>query len=300
MDALDSMEAVSEQWLEWRTASGRERRPLRAGLTLIGGSDADIPLPEAGADQLHVWDHPPKVVLLGEGEPPEVNGVAAEETALQPGDVIRWHGRTFLFGASSAPEPGQSDREREAGEEDSASPASPPPPLRLSRQAELTEIPAEPSRQRPSKGAAPDGLTKAERTAWRWLKAGMFVELGLADPPVARTWQKSVARGEWDPEAAARDILGRVHFPESDPRLLQRSGRLMRDLLMAPVQRGARGAGRRARGAARSGAAFLIAQVAAIVVYSALLFAFLTLARLQWGWSLDGAVDAVLDLFRSR
>ena len=81
--------------------------------------------------------------------------------------------------------------------------------------------------------------------------------------------------------------------------MLERSGRLLRDLLMAPYQRGMKGAGRRARGAARSGLAFLLAQLIVLLVFTALIGVVLLVVRLRWGWSLDGFLDGLIELVPS-
>jgi hypothetical protein len=127
----------------------------------------------------------------------------------------------------------------------------------------------------------------------------MLFELGLADRAAARRWQEAVLRGEFDPDAAARELEQGASAVPGDPRLLERSGRLLRDLLMAPYQRGLRGAGRRVRGAARSGVAFLVAQVVIVLVFALLFAVVLLVVRLRWGWSVDGFLDRVLDLVPS-
>ena len=49
--------AMGAKWLEWREGDELRRTPLRAGLTLIGGSDADIPHPDSGQDSARFTIH---------------------------------------------------------------------------------------------------------------------------------------------------------------------------------------------------------------------------------------------------
>ena len=139
-------------------------------------------------------------------------------------------------------------------------------------------------------------LEEGEVRAWRRLQAGMLVERGLANRKEAKRWQDAVQRGEFDPDACARDIVGESNVEPDDTRLLERAARLQRDLLMSPLQRGLRGAGRKARGATRNGIAFLISQAMALVVYTLVILVILLLARMQGGFSLDGALDRVLSV----
>ena len=277
---------MGQGWIEWNEGGATRRVPLRAGLTLIGGRDADIDIPGTGEDQLHVWDDPPKVVLLGSGPLPSVGGRQGEELGLAPGDVIAWRGRELRYVVPAAPAATGADPFAEAHVE----------PIEL-------EPGADPGRRAGQAAAAAAGLAlgqplvpgfgKSDSAAWSRIKAGLLVELGIADPQVARTWQAAIARGEFDVEVSTREILRSSHFPESDPRLVQRAGRLARDLMMAPVQSGARGAGRRLRGAAKGGAAFVAAQFIVVGLYTLLLLAALLLARISWGWSIDAFLDRV-------
>ena len=94
-------------WLDiWLDADGpgRARRtPLERGLTRIGGGDAEVPLGVLGADQLHVWNHPPRVLFVGGGPKPTCGGAAFEERALVPGERVQWAGHTLLLGGDEAP-----------------------------------------------------------------------------------------------------------------------------------------------------------------------------------------------------
>ena len=101
-------------------------------------------------------------------------------------------------------------------------------------------------------------------------------------------------RGEWDADTAAREILEGTD--REAPALLERAGRVQRDLLMSAFQRGVRGAARKARGAARGGSAFVVANLVAVSVYSLLVAALAVLVRARYDWSLDSSIDGLLDL----
>jgi len=261
---------MTPAWIEWHDANGRRREALRPGLTVVGGGDADVVVAGAGEDLLHVWDDPPKVVTLGD-EPPEIGGLRTTEASLSPGDVLHWKGLRILY-----------------GEDRDSSPAEPPV---------LQEIPLEPATARPAdRSAARTGLPPEEQRAWSVLRAGLLVELGLADSAAARRWQAAVARGEFDVGLAAAE-LGRAELSsEARQRVADRSARLFRDLVMAPVQRGARGAGRRVRSATKGGVAFVVAQAVTLVVYTVLIGALALIGRVRWGWSFDAFFDRVRDL----
>lgn len=131
---------------------------------------------------------------------------------------------------------------------------------------------------------------EGEERAWRRLSAGLAVELGLADKKVARHWQERVRAGEFDADACAAEILEAGGFEAGDARLVERSARLQRDLVMTPLSRSA---GRKVRRAARGGLAFLVAQLLAIGVYSLLVAIALVLLRLQ-GVAFDPLLDRAL------
>ncbi len=137
----------------------------------------------------------------------------------------------------------------------------------------------------------PEG--NAERAAWRRVRAGILVELGLADRVAAKSWQRAVVERRFRPDACADEILARSAVAGDDARVLQRTGVLLRDLLMAPLGRGARGAGRRARQAVRGGLAFVLAQGLALLVFCLIVAALAVVLRLK-GHSLDGWVDRLL------
>jgi hypothetical protein len=250
--------------LDVDTGQGPERRLLARGLTLVGGDEGDLPLPASGTDRLHVWDQPPKLMFVGVGEPPRVNGRTLEETELKNGDAIEWAGARLVFGTEAAA---------------------------------LEELPLEqPGPRRPATAAAA-GLPSDERVLWQRLHAGLLVELGMADKTAERRWQEAVVRGEFEPDAAARDLLANTQGPSGDPRLRERTARLMRDLVMAPAQRGLRGAGRSARRATRHGLAWLVSQLVVASIFFLMAVVALFVIRARWGWSVDAALDGIRDAF---
>ena len=125
------------------------------------------------------------------------------------------------------------------------------------------------------------------------------MDLGLADRQVARRWQEAVQRRDFDADACARELLAASDVPADDPRLAERASLLQRDLLMSPFQRGLRGAARRTRTATRSGAAYLVANLIAICIYTLVLLAIMLLVRVQYGFSFDQKLDQVIDLVTS-
>src|SRR5690606_5569118 len=109
---------------------------------------------------------------------------------------------------------------------------------------------------------------RAPSRAWHLVRAGLLADLGLADRAAVKRWQDAVVRNEFDADAAARDLSQGAQASEADPRLVERSARLLRDFLMASFQRGVQGAGRRVRNATRTGVAMIVAQLVAVGVYT--------------------------------
>jgi len=138
-------------------------------------------------------------------------------------------------------------------------------------------------------------LSRAEWRVWRRLLAGLWLETGLVDNRVTKRGQSAVIEHEYDPDQFAEEVLETTP-DELDPRIRERAGRLQRDILMQPLQSGARGALRKARGTARGGCALIVAQTLAISVYSLLLIAALFLLRVRYDFSADYWVDWVLEL----
>ncbi len=257
-------------WLEISDARGTRRADLAEGLTRLGSDDCEVAVDGAGADQLHVWDAPPRAIYIGSGEPPRRGGMAFEETALVPGDEVVWRGTTLVY--------------REEVQRSSA-PAA--PTIVSGAGGAAAEL-----------GAAPSGPTThaaldAEARAVRRLHAGLVLAIGAGDKRMAKRWQEAVVAGAFDPDRCAAELLEASTVGIDDPRVVERSGRLLRDFLMAPVMSGVQGAKRKAKRAARGGIAFLIAQGAALVVFSLIFIAALLLVRIR-GTSIDELLDLVL------
>lgn len=239
---------MDERWIEVESAGKRRRVDLGAGLTRVGGSTADVVLFDSVAGELHLWDDPPKLVNIGADATIRVNGEAFEEHELEDGDRVEWGEARFVY-------------------------------RRIKPTPVLEEIPLaenEPSKKTPSKGGS-----RESRVARR-VRAGLLAELGLADKKVLSRWQQAVMHQQFDPDACARDLLAASDLDADDPRVLERSGRLARDLIMAPLQRGVKSASRKARGAAKSGAAFLMAQAIIGAVCLVLLLLLMVFVHVKW------------------
>jgi hypothetical protein len=246
-------------WLDITDGAGRRRHVLQTGLTRIA-RDGDVAHGAAGDDELHVWDQPPRAVFVGSGDPPTSAGRPFEELPLRPGSSVAWRGMTVVYGGQAAP----------------------------ADQAPLQELPAEPAPPPPRAEAA--ARAPEEERVWSRLKAGMLVELGIADRVTAKRWQDAVVSNAFDPDRCAQDILARSAVAPGEPRLLERSARLLRDLLMAPLFSGSRGAARRARQATKGVVAMVVSQAVAFGVYTAIVLAAMLLLRLR-----DVSFDAFLD-----
>ncbi len=135
-----------------------------------------------------------------------------------------------------------------------------------------------------------------ETKADHLLLAGVMLEQGLADKRAAKRWRGSVMDGKWDPSACAQEILVSSGASRDDPRLRERSARLLRDFLMAPMQSGLRGAARKGRAKVRSGFAFVLVQIFILALFLLMACSAAVLLRMK-GKSLDGWADWVLDLF---
>jgi hypothetical protein len=135
-------------------------------------------------------------------------------------------------------------------------------------------------------GAHEDVLT-------RRLKAGLLVELGLAEPASARRCQEAVMQNRFDPDACAGDVLAATPVPSTDGRLLERSSRLLRDLVMSPLQLGARGPSKKTRSLVKSGVAAAIVQFLVFGICCAFVFVALFILRWRWDWSVDAFLDRV-------
>ncbi|MFT5288441.1 MAG: hypothetical protein ACI8QS_001042 [Planctomycetota bacterium] len=135
-----------------------------------------------------------------------------------------------------------------------------------------------------------------ESKADHLLLAGIMLEQGLADKRAAKRWRSAVMDGKWDASACAQEVLVSSSSARDDPRLRERSARLLRDFLMAPMQSGVRGAARKGRAKVRSGFAFVLVQMFILALFLVMAFSGAVLLRMK-GKSLDSWADWVLDLF---
>ena len=145
-------------------------------------------------------------------------------------------------------------------------------------------------------GPEPDtssASASADPTCWRRVRAGLLVEQGKADKKVARRWQEAVQRGEFDPDACAAELLGADPGGAGEAAMLERCARLQRDLLMAPMLRGTKGAGRKVREATRGFVAMLVSQLFVLSIYTLVILAALLLVRAK-GFELDASLDTIL------
>jgi len=250
--------AVARTWLETTGPDGGRRLDLSGRAVRVGAGDADLRVAVPAEEWLEIGGDPVRLLVRGDGPPPLVNGRAVIELALAHGDRIEWAGEVLYF------------RSEHPGE-------------RL-----------QPLVAQAAGGAQGDARIDAQVAAR--LQAGLLCELELVDRATARRWQDAVIAGAFDPDAAARELLGVAQAAAGDPRLRERSARLLRDLLMAPLQRGVRGTARRARQAARSLAAVLVTQLLVLVTLLGLAIVALLVIRLRWGFSVDGWLDRVLDI----
>ncbi len=261
---------MNEATLTIQTSGNAQSVPLRPGLTRIGAEGArGIHVVVPGAEgELHLWDNPHKVVRVSGVAPITVGGQTVEEFALDHGARFEWCGAHFELDL--------------AGDvlEELATPAP---------------APAAAAAPAPSQTGSGPGLDPIEIQAFERVAAGILVDVGLADKAVAKRWQAAVIAQEWDADAAARAILQASRAATSDPKFLARATRLELDLLMASFQRGVKGTSRKVRGAAKNSTAFFVANVVALSVYSAIIFALLIIARVSYEWDLNGIIDGMVD-----
>ena len=250
---------MADLWLELRDGQESRRVPLAGALTRIGGPSPDVSVLGLPAGELHIWSDPPKVVVVAGQALVSVNGAACKEALLADGDRVDWGDVRFFF-------------RRDVGA-----------PV-------LQEIPVDvpPAREAVLVQSSSGGAS------WARVRAGMMVELKLADKDAVRTWQESVIRGEFSPDACARDLSRGVDVDSEDPRLMERSGRLLRDFLMASTMSGAGGAKRKARQAGKKGAAFLLSQVFVLIVYTLMILVVMALLHAKWP---DTYFDPLFDRF---
>lgn len=140
-------------------------------------------------------------------------------------------------------------------------------------------------------------LDEAAAVGWKRIEAGVLVQLGLADKKATKRWQQAVRSGSFEPDACAADILSAEKTRRETARVVDRTGTLLRDLVMGPLLRGAKGATRRAREKSKNLIAMLITQLFALGIYSMLVFFTLLLLRYK-GVELDGFFDRILSPLR--
>ncbi|MBL6721136.1 MAG: hypothetical protein ISQ08_06965 [Planctomycetes bacterium] len=269
-----------QAWIEVRGGAAQERIPWQGRLRL-GAAPCEVVAPSPDGGELHLWSEPARLVFVGSGGLVLLNGRAVEEAPLNEGDTIQWGGLVVVVHPPAAleelaPEP--------------APPASRP----VGRPGSTAAAPVAAASTSAAQAASRPPVSSGGSQASQRLLAGLAAECGMGDKAAVKRWQAAVLRGEWDPDAAAREILQGTD-PEAAA-LLERASRVQRDLLMSAFQRGMRGAARKARGAARGGSAFVVANVVAVSVYSLLVAALAVLLRARYGWSLDGGIDGLLEL----
>lgn len=261
---------MAQAWIEIIAADGvRHRYPLKSGLTIVGGPRADVDVGATDGDQLHVWDRPPKMIFIGAGASPRVNGAIADERELRPGDVIEWRGVRAEFGGL----PYATIEEIH----------EPPPPVAAPVAVQTR--------------AAAAVAVEPDSPGWRRIKAGLLVEQGLADPAVAKRWQDAILRDAFDADACARELLAAPTQPATDARLLDRCVRLQRDLVMAPLSQPTRGPSRKMKNAASNWLAMALVQFLVFSICCILVMVSLFVIHLRWGWSVDEFFDSISSAF---
>jgi hypothetical protein len=251
--------AVKDTWMDIEIGGVTSRADLKSGLTRLGGPGADVVIPGAPEGELHFWSDPPKLVHVSGQTPLEVAGSRKHELELKGDEAVVWGRVTLRYHGAAA-----------VLEEIPIADSEPPAPSRAA-------------------GSSSDG-----GRAWSRVQAGIAVELGMADKSAVKRWQEAVLRNEFDADACSREVLAGGGVSVDDPRVVERAGRLLRDFLMSGLQRGVKGAGRKVRAQARSGTAYVVANLIAISVYTAIVMVVMVLARLKWDISFDGAIDFIL------
>ena len=142
-------------------------------------------------------------------------------------------------------------------------------------------------------GSGP-ALADWEVRAWRRLRAGLRVEGGLAPKGEAKRWQQAIRAGDQDPDRCADELCAPPAKGDEADKLLLRSARLQRDLVMSPLLRGAAGVSRKARAATRSGVAAVVSQVVVLAIYSMLAFLFLLVLAFK-GHEFDPFFQRIID-----
>jgi hypothetical protein len=252
--------SMADSWLEFVDGLETRRVPLAGMLTRIGGAAPDVEIKEVPAGEIHVWSDPPKVVMVAGDAPLLVNGGSAEGGLLADGDNVQWGDVRFRF-------------------------------LRVASAPLLEEIPVQ----------APAMTTAVAESdgggpAWSRVRAGMMVELGAADAGAVSRWQEAVRRGDFAPDACARDLYAGTGVENDDPRLIERSSRLLKDFLMSSTMAGRGGVRRRARQAGKKGAAIFISQILFLIVNVLIIAVSALIVRARWPEvSFDAFFDSILN-----
>ena len=256
---------MSGGWLERDGRAGLERRELAGGLTRWGGQGAELPCPASGSDQVQLWDQPPRLVFIGRGPRPRVDGREVEECDLSEGARVEWQGERWTFRAAL-------------------------PRAALEEVALAPSVPAV---------ATPAPQRAEEELAWRRLRAGLCAELGHSESSAVRRCQERIARGDYDADRCADELLGAQPMPVAGEKLERRAAELERDLIMSSLSRGGQATARKARSAARHTFAFALVQGLALLMFALALAALLLLARARMGVSIDAWIDRFLAWARS-
>ncbi|HJM56162.1 MAG TPA: hypothetical protein QF446_02450 [Planctomycetota bacterium] len=255
---------MQDAWLDVHQGGQTNRYALADGRTRVGGAGCDVVLdgtPNATSDsgEVHIWMSPPRVVYVGRGNPPLLDGRVFEQAPLESGSSIQWRGAVLVFGQG---------------------------------RGVLEELEGDPG----CEDAGASGATVQDDVAAR-VRSGLLADLKLTDNQAVKRWRAAVMASEFDPASCARELLAGEQVPPGDTRLLERATRLQRDLLMSAHQRGVKGVRRRARAATRSGAAYVLANLIAISIYTLVVLAVMLLVRVQYGTSFDGTLDRIIGVF---
>lgn len=262
---------MTQPWIDLTIGTETDSHLWSGPRLSVGGPGCDVTVPEPAGGELHLWSSPPKVVRVGKGPSPLLNGKAVDDAALANGDTLQWGGAVLVF------------RQPEPQLEELPEPAAAKPKG------------AKPSGSAAGGGSGASGGAAAGGRAWRRVLAGILVEQKLADKAATKRWQDAVIRGEFKADAAAEDLIAASSAQLENPKVLERAGRLERDLVMMPLQSGVRGASRGARRAVRGGSAFLVANLLALTAYTLVIVSIAFLLRAQKGTSFDGIIDSVLE-----
>ena len=255
------MGGAASATLEICDASGTRRLPLFDSPAVLHWEAGRIRLGDGQGDRVFVHGPTGRVRFEGDGARPRYRGELRDEFDLLSGETFDWGGAELSF---------------------------------LQRgDAVLEEIELPP----PSAAVAPPAPAperdRAEQRILDRLRAGILVEQGHIPRGVLKRWQERVVQKEFDADACAEEFLQEGAERRDDAHVVERSGRLLRDMLMSSLLQGARGAGRKARTAAKTGMAYLISQVMAVLVFSVLALVFLLALRFK-GVGIDAFLDKLL------